>query len=91
MEKDLDPQKDRLYEWEDSWWGWDLNLLTLKQCRRAIETARDGDLGPPWAPKHPRLIGGRLPLRTGLVHGPRSRQRARAALTLSSSAVDRTA
>lgn len=38
-EKDLDPQKDRLYTWEDSWWGWDRNLLTLRECRRAVETA----------------------------------------------------
>lgn len=39
MGKDLDPQKDRLYCWEDSWWGWDRNLISLKDCRAAIQTA----------------------------------------------------
>lgn len=53
MEKDLDPQKDQLYVWEDSWWGWNRNLLTLKYCRAAIETAcAYYDVQPPKVTQH---------------------------------------
>lgn len=31
-----DAQKDRLYAWEDSFWGWDRNLVTLRKCREVI-------------------------------------------------------
>lgn len=34
-----DPQKDALYEWEDSFWGWNRNLVSLAECRRYVETA----------------------------------------------------
>lgn len=34
-----DPQKDALYTWEDQWRGWNLNSLTLPECRAAIRTA----------------------------------------------------
>lgn len=34
-----DPQKDKLYSWEDEWWGWNLNLCSLAVCRRYVETA----------------------------------------------------
>jgi hypothetical protein len=34
-----DPQKQRLYDWEDSWWGWNRNLCSLQKCRAVIRFA----------------------------------------------------
>lgn len=34
-----DPQKDTLYDWEDMWWGWNISVLTLKECRHIINSA----------------------------------------------------
>ena len=39
MAKDLDPHKDDVYRWEDSWPGWDKNHVTLKDCRTVIDLA----------------------------------------------------
>jgi hypothetical protein len=35
----LDPQKDALYAWEDSWLSWNLDALTLNECRVMVRTA----------------------------------------------------
>ncbi len=35
----IDPQRDRLYRWEDTWVQWNYNSLTLGQCRKFIDTA----------------------------------------------------
>jgi hypothetical protein len=34
-----DPQKDALYAWEDEWWGWNISVLTLSECRKVIRAA----------------------------------------------------
>lgn len=41
MEKDFDPHKDKVYEWEESWPGWNHNHLSLGQCRALIRMACD--------------------------------------------------
>lgn len=35
----IDSQKQKVYDWEDSFWGWDRNLVTLKKCREVIRFA----------------------------------------------------
>lgn len=37
--KRLDSQQDALYEWETKWRDWNINSLTLSECRAAIRTA----------------------------------------------------
>ena len=39
MEKDLDPHKNAVYEWEDSWPGWNYNSIGIKACRTLIRRA----------------------------------------------------
>jgi hypothetical protein len=34
-----DPQKTKLYAWEDSFWGWNFNLVKLSKCREVIRFA----------------------------------------------------
>lgn len=34
-----DPQKQKVYDWEDAWGPWALNSLTIAQCRDWIEGA----------------------------------------------------
>lgn len=34
-----DSQKQAVYDWEDSFWGWDRNLVQLKKCREVIRFA----------------------------------------------------
>lgn len=34
-----DPQKALLYAWEDSFWGWNYNLVKLGKCREVIRFA----------------------------------------------------
>jgi hypothetical protein len=34
-----DSQKERLYEWEDSWHFWNVNTLSLVECRNVVRTA----------------------------------------------------
>ncbi len=41
MEKDLDPHKDNVYAWEDSWPGWDKNHIGIRACRDLIHRACD--------------------------------------------------
>jgi hypothetical protein len=41
MEKDLDPHKDDVYRWEETWPGWSHNHLNLRQCRELIRMACD--------------------------------------------------
>ena len=36
---ELDPQKDRLYDWEGSWYDWNVNTITLPECRKIIRRA----------------------------------------------------
>ena len=36
-ERDPDPQKEKVYGWEDSWPGWSHNQLTLGQCRTLVK------------------------------------------------------
>lgn len=35
----LDPHQNRVYEWEDSWPGWDRNHVGINACRELIEAA----------------------------------------------------
>lgn len=35
----LDPQKEKLYAWEDKWLSWNLDTLTLAECRVMARTA----------------------------------------------------
>lgn len=39
--KSSDPRKETVYEWEDSWPGWDKNHITFKACRELIFLACD--------------------------------------------------
>jgi hypothetical protein len=39
MTKDLDPHKDAVYAWEETWPGWNHNHLSLGQCRALIRMA----------------------------------------------------
>ena len=41
MEKDLDPHKNDVYTWEDSWPGWDKNHIGIGACRGVIFEACD--------------------------------------------------
>ncbi len=41
MTDELDPWKEVVYEWEDSWPGWGRNHISLKACRALIEHACD--------------------------------------------------
>lgn len=34
-----DPQREALYGWEDEWRDWNVNSLTLAECRWAVRTA----------------------------------------------------
>jgi hypothetical protein len=36
---DLDPHKNDVYLWEDSWPGWNRNHVGIRACRRLIATA----------------------------------------------------
>lgn len=37
----LDPHKDAVYAWEDSWPGWDKNHIGIRACRKLIHQACD--------------------------------------------------
>lgn len=48
-----DPQKDAVYAWEDEWWGWNISVLTLAECRKVIKAACDiYQLQPPKVVQH---------------------------------------
>ena len=48
-----DPQRDRIYRWEDSWAPWSINSLTIRQCRDWIEAAcRLYGVEPPRVTQH---------------------------------------
>ena len=35
----IDPQRQALYDWEAQWLGWELDTLTLGECRVMVRTA----------------------------------------------------
>jgi hypothetical protein len=39
VEKDLDPRRQAVYQWEDSWPGWNYNSIGIKDCRILIRRA----------------------------------------------------
>lgn len=39
MAKDLDPHKEDVYRWEDSWPGWGKNHIAFKHCKTLIDSA----------------------------------------------------
>jgi hypothetical protein len=63
MEKDRDPQKERLYEWEASFARWNKNVLTLKECKALIYDACDahGVPRPTVKQHHQRSLSWNLP------------------------------
>jgi hypothetical protein len=51
--RDLDPQKDNVYSWEDSWPGWDKNHLSFKACKELVHIACAAyDVEPPDVQEH---------------------------------------
>ena len=34
-----DPQKKKVYAWEDSWWGWNRSTVSYLECQRVIRRA----------------------------------------------------
>jgi hypothetical protein len=34
-----DPQKKKVYAWEDSWWGWDRSTISFQESQRIIQRA----------------------------------------------------
>lgn len=36
---DLDPHKEKVYEWEDSWPGWNRNHIGINACRKLVAAA----------------------------------------------------
>ena len=50
---DEDPQRHLVYDWEDEWRDWQLNTLTLEECRVAVRTAcKLYGLKPPAVKQH---------------------------------------
>ena len=48
MADDLDPHQDTVYEWEDSWPGWNKNHISLKACKKLIiDACHEYDVDPP--------------------------------------------
>ena len=41
MADDLDPWREMVYEWEDSWPGWGRNHISLKACKQLVYQACD--------------------------------------------------
>jgi hypothetical protein len=41
MEKDLDPHRDDVYRWEDSWPGWGKNHISFRDCKKLVFYACD--------------------------------------------------
>ena len=39
--REIDPHRDNVYAWEDSWPGWGHNQLGLKACRALVKLACD--------------------------------------------------
>ncbi len=37
--KDLDPHKEDVYAWEDSWPGWNRNHIGIRACRKMVAVA----------------------------------------------------
>ena len=37
--RDLDPHKEQVYEWEDSWPGWNRNHIGINACRKLVAVA----------------------------------------------------
>ena len=55
MEKDLDPHKNDVYLWEDSWPGWNKNHVSFKACRALIDLACEAYKVPcPKVIQHPK-------------------------------------
>lgn len=51
-----DPQKARLYAWEDSFWGWNYNLVKLGKCREVIRFAANlYGIKPPSVRSHHKI------------------------------------
>jgi len=51
---DLDPHKEAVYEWEDSWPGWDKNHITFKACKELVYSACEAyGVEPPTVIQHP--------------------------------------
>lgn len=51
-----DPQKARLYAWEDSFWGWNYNLVKLSKCREVIRFAANlYGVAPPSVRSHHKV------------------------------------
>ena len=44
--KDLDPHREAVYSWEDSWPGWGRNHLSLKECETLVHAACDAHKVP---------------------------------------------
>lgn len=50
-----DPQRHLVYDWEDTWRDWQLNTLTLTECRYAVRTAcKRYGIKPPRVKQHNR-------------------------------------
>jgi len=59
---DDDPQKEALYAWEDTWYDWGENSLTLAQCRKLIRGAcRKYGVPPPAVKQHTRSMSWCMP------------------------------
>ncbi len=37
--RDLDPHKEQVYDWEDSWPGWNRNHIGIRACRKMVAVA----------------------------------------------------
>jgi len=49
-----DPHKQAVYDWEDSWPGWNKNLITFKACKVLIDIACDDyKVARPFVTQHP--------------------------------------